>query len=160
MLEAHRLIVGAHGWDHADWNGTFYPEDLPEEWRLNYYSNEFSGVLVPEVVWRKADPEVVAGWCDEVAEGFLFFLESAGSGESDRPVTAYQDLFGLHWGGVPIADIAVMSAEQKWDLRRLRERFELLMAQQEGVVVPGFFVGGNPPNIERLREARLLADML
>jgi hypothetical protein len=161
MAEAHKLIVGARGWDHAGWHDTFYPEDLPEDWRLSYYANEFAGVLLPEALWRVTGPETISGWCDDVPDDFLFFLESLGGHASDRLAAVYRDLFGTHWGGVPVTGESLMSADEKWDLRRLRERFGVIAAQSKGVSgVQGFFLYGDPPDINHLREARLLADML
>ncbi len=52
MLE--NIEIGAMGWDCRD----FYPDDLPEEWRLDYYANHFSALLVPSAQWprwREAD---------------------------------------------------------------------------------------------------------
>lgn len=160
MAHPHRLIVGARDWDHPAWKGTFYPEDLPKDWRLSYYANEFSGVLLPESVWRPAKPEVIAIWCDNVADGFLFFLEARDPSVLNQLRLSYRDLFGPHWGGIPVTCGAVMSADENWDLRRLRERFHGLLAQPRGVTVPGFFLCGEPPDIDHMREARVLADML
>ncbi|MFA7094871.1 MAG: DUF72 domain-containing protein [Gammaproteobacteria bacterium] len=69
------LILGARGWEHAGWDGVFYPADLPPEWRLAYYANEFQTVLVPEECWRDCTPAQVAGWGADVRPGFSFFLE-------------------------------------------------------------------------------------
>lgn len=160
MTTAHKLIVGARGWDHSGWNGTFYPDDLPEDWRLSYYANEFAGVLVPEALWRAADSGVIKHWCGDVPEGFLFFLEVPGTRVSDRLGVIYGELFGAHWGGVPVTFKAVMSADEKWDLRRLRERFSGLMAQSQSVTTPGFFLCGDPPDIDHMREAKLLAELV
>lgn len=98
MSEAHRLIVGARGWNHDGWNGTFYPEDLPQDWRLSYYANEFTGVLVPEPVWRAADPSIIGGWLGDVADGFLFYLEQHDPRASSQISFSHRKLFGSHWG--------------------------------------------------------------
>ncbi|MCB1902616.1 MAG: hypothetical protein KDI18_00590 [Gammaproteobacteria bacterium] len=159
MTAAYSLIVGARGWDHAGWHGIFYPDDLPVDWRLSYYANEFAGVLVPEAVWRAADPVEIKHWCGDVADGFLFFLETAVTPLPDRLNVVYRDLFEAHWGGVPLTE-AVMSNEEKWDLRQLRERFTNLRESSRGMIAPGFFLAGEPPDIDRLREAKLLAELL
>lgn len=160
MSEAHRLIVGARGWNHDGWNGTFYPEDLPQDWRLSYYANEFTGVLVPEPVWRAADPSIIGGWLGDVADGFLFYLEQHDPRASSQISFSHRKLFGSHWGGIPVSSKAVWSGEEEWNLRRLRERFNALRKHPRGVTTPGFFISGNPPEIDHMREARLLADML
>lgn len=70
------LVIGAAGWEHAGWEGWFYPEDLPPEWRLTYYGNEFSQVLVPEALWLTSQVQAPWGvWRDDVDESFRFVLE-------------------------------------------------------------------------------------
>ena len=57
-------------------NGTF-TEDLPQDWRLSYYANEFTGVLVPEPVWRAADPSIIGGWLEMWPMAFCSTFEAA-----------------------------------------------------------------------------------
>ncbi|WP_275099458.1 hypothetical protein [Sedimenticola hydrogenitrophicus] len=77
------LIIGAEGWEHAAWNESFYPDDLPPEWRLSYYANEFSLLLVPFEVWRTGDDERFRGWREDVAGGFRFVLDVTGMALED-----------------------------------------------------------------------------
>lgn len=80
-----QLAVGARGWEHDGWMASFYPDDLPSSWRLAYYANEFSCVLVPAEQWQCSDPADVAGWAADVPERFLFFVEvEAAAGERPR----------------------------------------------------------------------------
>lgn len=72
---AGELLVGAEGWEHPDWGGQFYPDDLPPEWRLTYYANEYRQVLLPFASWHTADEEQFGGWCDDVPERFRFVLD-------------------------------------------------------------------------------------
>lgn len=67
--------VGAVGWEHPEWLEGFYPPDLPQDWRLAYYGNEYRCVLVPAAVLDRAGVDLVARWCEEVPEGFRFYLE-------------------------------------------------------------------------------------
>jgi hypothetical protein len=69
------IRIGATGWRHEAWEGTFYPDDLPPEWRLTYYSNEFDSVLVPADYLTGADPETLHTWVEETNESFTFFVE-------------------------------------------------------------------------------------
>lgn len=73
------INLGAYGWLHPHWLNTFYPEDLPEDWRLGYYSNEFSTVLVPARYWQGLHVDVCQDWLDDVHPGFQFFIECNGS---------------------------------------------------------------------------------
>jgi hypothetical protein len=38
--------VGVYHWNDFPGHGDFYPEDLPREWRLSYYANEFNSACV------------------------------------------------------------------------------------------------------------------
>lgn len=46
-MRLENIVIGAMGWDCE----SFYPEDLPASWRLDYYANHFSAVLVPSSQW-------------------------------------------------------------------------------------------------------------
>lgn len=70
----HRLLVGANGWVHASWRDRFYPEDLPDDWQLTYYSNEFRVVLLPTHYWDIAG-EGPSQWLDACDGDFAFVVE-------------------------------------------------------------------------------------
>lgn len=72
------LVVGSRGWEHAQWLEAYYPDDLPEDWRLDYYANEFGCVILPAEVWMSADEDVIEQWLEDVEEDFMFFLELPG----------------------------------------------------------------------------------
>ncbi len=67
--------VGARGWDHPAWVGSLYPTDLPSDWRLAYYANEFSVVMVEQAGWLAVEDFSSLGWADDVPDEFRFFLE-------------------------------------------------------------------------------------
>ena len=69
------INVGAYGWLHPHWINSFYPEDLPADWRLGYYSNEFNTVLVPSFYWQEQYLADCAALLDDVHSGFQFFIE-------------------------------------------------------------------------------------
>jgi hypothetical protein len=69
------IHVAARGWLHPSWQGDFYPDDLPEDWRLSYYSNEFRTVVVPEVEWSDLGSIELERWVEDVPDSFLFYLE-------------------------------------------------------------------------------------
>lgn len=79
------IEVVTRGWDRPDWMGSFYPDDLPEEWRLSYFANVFGAVLVPLDLWHRAGPDALADWAADVPDGFGFYLEiSPGAPGHDR----------------------------------------------------------------------------
>lgn len=68
------VYAGTIGWEHANWNGGFYPDDLPEDWRLSFYNTQFRCVYLPYPVWYQASDAVVASWLSETQEDFHFVL--------------------------------------------------------------------------------------
>lgn len=73
--EVPSIHLGARGWDFPAWCDGYYPQDLPADWRLAYYANDFSVVLVPQPCWVGAEPEQGRVWRDEVSDAFRFYLE-------------------------------------------------------------------------------------
>jgi hypothetical protein len=69
------IHVAARGWSHPLWQGDFYPDGLPEDWRLSYYSNEFRAVVVPAVEWVGLGSVELERWVEDVPDNFLFYLE-------------------------------------------------------------------------------------
>ena len=70
-----RAIVGARGWQHPAWVSGYYPPDMPAEWRLAYYANDFTGVLIPATAWQDAPPAVWRTWHADTPPAFRFLLE-------------------------------------------------------------------------------------
>lgn len=76
MTQSHTdITVAARGWAHPAWCSSFYPDDLPEDWQLSYYSNEFRAVLVPAAEFANVDPLEVERWVEDASEEFEFYLE-------------------------------------------------------------------------------------
>lgn len=40
------VLIGSASWEEDEWQASFYPEDLPPEWRMAYYANEFSTTVI------------------------------------------------------------------------------------------------------------------
>lgn len=94
------IRIMARGWDHEAWVAQgFYPDDLPEDWRLPYYANEFRAVLVPDEVWRAANEDVIQTWLDDAPEAFQFFLELADVSGNVQPVISVARALGHRLGG-------------------------------------------------------------
>ena len=67
------LLVGAIGWNNDLWQNGFYPEELPQDWRLGYYSNHLRAVLVPAEIWRDPDTDAEQ-WLDDIYPEFRMVL--------------------------------------------------------------------------------------
>jgi len=68
------VVVGARGWLHERWLESFYPEDIPEEWRLGFYANEFNTLLVPWTQWSESIEELEEA-LDDTPDDFHLYLE-------------------------------------------------------------------------------------
>lgn len=95
------LRLGARGWQHPHWQSTFYPIDLPHDWQLGFYANEFTALLVPAQYWPQNYE--VEQWCDDVSARFRFYLEYSAVDDEQTFVARCRD-FGPLLGGV-ISDI-------------------------------------------------------
>ncbi|MDQ7076024.1 MAG: hypothetical protein Q9O24_12970 [Gammaproteobacteria bacterium] len=65
------MCVGSRGVNHPAWNESFYPEGLPEEWRLRYYSNEFCTLLLLHDDIKLLSDEALAEWLEELDADFV-----------------------------------------------------------------------------------------
>ena len=66
-MDKAEFLIGRYGLDFLD---DFYPEDLPTEWRFDYYSNTFNAVLLP----INTDEDIDA-MLESVDENFQIVLE-------------------------------------------------------------------------------------
>ncbi len=116
-----RATQGAVAGTAADWTGGFYPEALPEDWRLGYYANHLRAVLVPADTVARADAAQARTWAEETYDEFRFVLEvPATSPEISRliePIRSQVAGLLLHTPDV---------VEAGWLASRLRELTSLL----------------------------------
>lgn len=103
----YRILTGTAGWKHPEWgNEVFYPEDLPEDWYLSFYSNEFPIVLVPDKQWQ-----------DDAAIEYLL-------NEIDEQATAgFQCVFECHWA------VENNLTERAWQLAPIEDNVAGLLVQ-------------------------------
>ncbi len=177
---APRVHLFARGWEHAAWSENYYPHDLPQEWRLTYYANEFRGVLVPAGQWRSADEATLLDWIDDVHETFRFYIELA------QPVSMSQEqskaaLLGRHFaawvlpqsevedGGVTRCRLEgmqgarlafLLDAAMLGDLVAQRHLLERLAAEARGERELPLFLDGKHWPVERLRQLSQLSQLL
>jgi len=51
----YSIKVGVFDWQGFACDGGFYPEDLPQEWRLQFYSNEFATACIDLNAWMSGE---------------------------------------------------------------------------------------------------------
>lgn len=207
-LAQHRLLIGACDWRYPQWSGGFYPDDLPEDWRLAYYGNEFPVVLVP------ADYRLDAAGSAALREGsdaaLFFVIELKADSDAAERIDAARQLADQCVGllvdaaGMAPAELAELLARcaplpvslrgmdelpvsdtrrvtRCWDgegalpapaalnlvrmdcarasPRGLRTIIEALLAREDsGINV--LLLEGGPPDVEILRQAVMIRDLL
>ncbi len=84
------ILVGCRGWKHRVWTPEFYPEELPDEWRFCYYSNEIRSLLVPYDDVCNENPE---RWREDCDEEFRFVFEfEVGAGVTGETIERLERL--------------------------------------------------------------------
>src|SRR3954454_24783486 len=71
-----RIRVGTSGYSYKEWEGTFYPDDLPATKMLAYYGERFDSVEINNTFYRMPDAKMVAKWGEQVPDGFTFVLKA------------------------------------------------------------------------------------
>ncbi|MBT8405467.1 MAG: DUF72 domain-containing protein [Gemmatimonadetes bacterium] len=69
--------VGTSGWSYDEWTGPFYPEGTPASARLAYYAQRLGAVEVNNTFYRMPKRDVLAGWAEQVPEGFRFVIKAS-----------------------------------------------------------------------------------
>ena len=72
-----RLFAGTSGFSYDEWEGPFYPADLPAKERLAYYSTRLNTVEINNTFYRTPKASVVTGWRDQVGGDFRFVLKAS-----------------------------------------------------------------------------------
>lgn len=122
-LSEHVVLIGACGWQHKGWSGAFYPEDLPEEWQLGYYGNEFPVVIVPADYWA-TEADTFEQWLQESDESLQMICEWPAAGASQVQIN------GARLGIAAVSDrvlsilISIHSEVSESELARYRELAE------------------------------------
>jgi len=69
------LLIGAWGFDVDAWTPSFYPEELPADWRFAYYSNGLRALLLPAETLANVERTQVAEWIEDCDSEFRFIPE-------------------------------------------------------------------------------------
>lgn len=72
-----RVLVGTSGFSYKEWKGSFYPEDLPADGMLRYYAERLPAVEINNTFYRMPKPSLLAGWAEQVPDGFRFVLKAS-----------------------------------------------------------------------------------
>jgi len=101
MAELPHILVGCEG-EYRDPKAAFYPEDIPEDWRLSFYSTSFTALLLDAEHLLDAPLDVVAGWSKDVQATFRFLIviHAHFSDEARESLRLRLQALGEHLGGL------------------------------------------------------------
>ncbi|HEX6231282.1 MAG TPA: DUF72 domain-containing protein, partial [Actinomycetota bacterium] len=71
------IAVGTSGWSYDDWDGAFYPDDLPRSRWFEHYVTRFPTVEVNYSFYRLPSERTVARWHDAAPDRFRFAVKGS-----------------------------------------------------------------------------------
>lgn len=71
-----KYLIGTSGWNYDDWQGKFYPKNLPKTKWLDFYSRTFNTVEVNYSFYHWPNEKTMKKWYQEAPETFKFTLKS------------------------------------------------------------------------------------
>ena len=80
------LRTGTSGFSYKEWKGSFYPEKLPANKMLSFYSEQLAAVEINNTFYRMPSAKLLDGWVDQVPENFQFSLKAS------RKITHFKKL--------------------------------------------------------------------
>jgi uncharacterized protein YecE (DUF72 family) len=149
QLADYSVLVGAQGWKQSHWQGTFYPEDLPEDWQLSFYNSQYRCVYLPKSTWAGCSILDAEMWLKDTQSNFRFIFEPP---ESMTQHTAA--ILKAMAGRAFVDDQSISSRELLWfppapDLRALGRRIE--QALGEGRTLYLLNREAHLPSLEKVR---------
>lgn len=216
--QTHRLLIGSCGWQHEGWQDSYYPADLPPEWLLGYYSNEFPLAVITEReqaletdlpaemadcredLWvlvnvpNDAGLESAVGLLQQLPRpgGVLLQLDPAAHSDPEAWLAqiaprlngyplcvdpsrlldeAWRDALrarsiGWSWNshsdadGLALGPLAVIRVGGECSARQLREYLEAALAVSHPARDVALVLDGQPPDMETLRQAKQIEELL
>ncbi|MEO6461468.1 MAG: DUF72 domain-containing protein [Candidatus Eisenbacteria bacterium] len=71
------IRAGTSGFSFKEWKGNFYPGKIAAKDMLRFYAERFSTVEINSTFYRMPNEPVLAGWAEQVPEGFTFALKAS-----------------------------------------------------------------------------------
>jgi hypothetical protein len=122
-----RLLLGFSGWP-LRWPD-YFPEDLPEDWQLAYYSNDADALVLSADELHAIDTEHTEVLGEHL--GAFLLPESASKADHDRSWVAMSD---SSWGEFGQPHLVFLNYEQT-DLRSMREILQKLPKELEALIL-------------------------
>jgi uncharacterized protein YecE (DUF72 family) len=72
-----RTFIGTSGWRYPHWQGSFYPEDLPDDEQFAFYCDRFVSVEVNNTFYNLPDADAVRAWRETSPADFTFAVKAS-----------------------------------------------------------------------------------
>ncbi|TSA22920.1 MAG: hypothetical protein D4R70_00885 [Betaproteobacteria bacterium] len=115
---AYSVYVGYADWRHAAWRGAFYPSDMPEDWRFDFYQSQYRCVWLDAAAWQAITLPEWASLAAEATTAFRFVLETT----PDGVPPAVSALLGVRVVTMTRAASALLCLDSEADLKALAQR--------------------------------------
>lgn len=113
-IDTHRLLIGSAGWQHPEWENSYYPEDLPPDWRLGYYANEFSLAVITGREHALEDDLVAEiEECQQLTAVVAVNLDDADSGLTLEQAVALANRLGRQCAGIVVQCRPALLADER-----------------------------------------------
>lgn len=93
---SENLIIGCRGFDRTPWADSFYPPELPADWRFCYFSNEIRALLAPVEEWPPGAARVDT-WRRDSDPDFRFVFELPGEALRAGDMAAWREWLEPIW---------------------------------------------------------------
>jgi hypothetical protein len=94
-----RVRIGTMGWQFENWNKSYYPEDIPPQWKLGFYANDFTAVVVPESLWVDVELNQLAEMAEDLHEDFALYFQINSLPPSDDKINQVKTDFSENFYG-------------------------------------------------------------
>jgi hypothetical protein len=144
----HEVRVGVFDWGRFGHSSGYYPEDLPAEWRLGFFANDFSCACLRLADFNQA-PELLEGLLEDLpAEFDLSWFVDTQAKPSMIELAVSFDPFAL------ILDPIATAAAPKSVSSRVNPSAKIWRLTQEQLRKDATSVCGLSPRLENLRAQR------
>lgn len=129
MKTTYLICSGTVQWKIPAWRGSFYPEDLPDDWMLSYYNTHFRAVYLPFSEWPTIPEATWSEWLHETQENFYFLLEPG------EPLAGFPASERILLASPAWSDAHLWWLDENFDLRALSQRITKQAASGEPLFV-------------------------
>jgi uncharacterized protein YecE (DUF72 family) len=128
------VLVGAKGWHHDNWRGSYYPDDLPEDWTLDFYSNQFYCVLVEQSLWMDWNTEEIEEIAENLADENFLFTFQLKTAQGGSQLQKIKDILGVLFHSVLVYEGINIALYQRLEVEVTKK----LVKADETVEYAGF----------------------